>query len=60
MKKFRYVGPSALPVEIPAAGAVTDDKGEVEVPDDVAAGMAGQDIWEPVAAPKTAPKKEND
>ena len=26
MPKFRYVGPSALPVELPAVGAVTDDK----------------------------------
>lgn len=58
MKKFRYVGPAVLPVEIPAAGAVTDDKGVIEVDDVTAAGLAGQDIWEPVVA--TTTKKEND
>jgi hypothetical protein len=55
--KFRYVGPSALPVEIPAAGVVTDDKGLVEVPVDIAKGLEAQpDIWQPVAA---GSKKEN-
>lgn len=58
MKKFRYTGPSPLPVSIPAAGAVTDDNGVIEVDDTTAAGLAGQDIWEPVGATKT--KKEND
>lgn len=57
MKKLRYVGPSALPVTIAAAGAVTDDNGVVEVDDKTAAGLAGQDIWEPVTAAKTT--KEN-
>lgn len=56
MKKFRYVGPAALPVEIPAAGVVTDDKGVVEVDDQTAAGLAGQDTWEPVVG--TQSKKE--
>lgn len=58
MKKFRYVGPAALPVEIPAVGVVTDDQGVVEVDDTVAAGLAGQDIWEPVGSKTT--KKETD
>lgn len=58
MKKFRYVGPAALPVEIPAVGVATDDNGVIEVDDTTAAGLAGQDIWEPVGAAK--PKKEND
>lgn len=48
MKKFRYVGPAALPVEIPAAGVSTDDKGVVEVDDATAVGLADQDVWEPV------------
>lgn len=56
MKKFRYVGPAALPVEIPAAGVATDDKGVVEVDDTTAAGLAGQDVWEPVGGPQQ--KKE--
>lgn len=56
MPKFRYVGPSALPVEIPAAGVVTDDKGLVEVPADIAKSLLAQaDIWQAV----TAAKKED-
>ncbi len=49
MPKFRYVGPSAGPIEV--AGQVTDDKGIVEVDDAAAEGLAAQpDIWQPVAA----------
>lgn len=58
MPKFRYVGPAALPVEIPAAGVVTDEQGVVEVDADTAKGLAAQDVWEPVGAAK--PKKETD
>lgn len=51
MPKFRYVGSSALPVEIPAIGVVTDDKGVIEVDTDIAVGLAAQsDAWQPVAA----------
>ena len=51
MPKFRYVGPSALPVAIPAAGVVTDDKGVIEVDTDIAEGLAAQpDTWQPLAA----------
>ncbi len=51
MPKFRYVGPAALPVEIPAIGVVTDDKGVIEVDTDIAVGLDAQpDIWQPVAA----------
>lgn len=51
MPKFRYVGPSSLPVEIPAVGVVTDDKGVIEVDTDIAVGLAAQpDIWQPLAA----------
>lgn len=57
MPKFRYVGPAALPVEIPAIGAVTDDKGVIEVDTDIAVGLVAQsDVWQPVAA---GTKKEN-
>lgn len=49
MPKFRYVGPSAGPIEV--AGQVTDDKGLVDVDDTTAKGLAAQpDIWQPVAA----------
>ena len=58
MPKLRYVGPSTLPVEIPAAGVVTDDKGLVEVPADIAKGLEAQpDIWQPLAA--SAKKETN-
>lgn len=51
MPKFRYVGPSALPIEV--AGAVTDDKGVVDVDDATAKSLTAQaDIWQPVAAAK--------
>ncbi len=51
MPKFRYVGPSTLPVELPATGAVTDDKGIVDVDPATAKSLADQpDIWQPVAA----------
>ena len=51
MPKFRYVGPAALPVEIPAVGVVTDDKGVIEVDTDIAVGLAAQpDTWRPLAA----------
>lgn len=57
MPKLRYVGPSTLPVEIPAHGIVTDDRGVVDVDKDLAARLAEQsDIWQPVAA---STKKEN-
>lgn len=57
MPKFRYCGPSPLPVEIPDAGAVTDAKGVVDVAQDIAARLAEQpDIWQPLAA---STKKEN-
>ena len=57
MPKFRYVGPAELPVEIPAIGVVTDDKGVIDVDTDIAVGLAAQpDIWQPVAA---STKKEN-
>lgn len=59
MKKFRYVGPSPLPIIVPAVGVETGDDGVIEVDDTAVAGFADQDIWEPVPAAKTT-KKEND
>ena len=58
MKKFRYVGPSPLPIIVPALNVETGDDGVIEVDDTAAAGFADQDIWEPVPAAKS--KKEND
>ena len=56
MPRFRYVGPSALPVEL-AAGPVTDDDGVVDVDDNLARSLVDQpDIWQPVKAATT--KKE--
>lgn len=54
MKKLRYTGPSVAPITV--AGTVTDDKGVVEVDDDIAKTLLAQaDIWQAV----TAAKKED-
>lgn len=54
VKKLRYTGPSVAPITV--AGTVTDDKGVVEVDDDIAKTLLAQaDIWQAV----TAAKKED-
>lgn len=61
MPLFRYVGPHDE-VEVAHRGALFGPVAQgdtIDLPDDVAAGLAGQDTWEPVnAAKKAAPKKD--
>lgn len=46
MKKFKYVGPFD---EVECAGQVVRRDGVAEFGDDAAAGLDGQEAWEPVA-----------
>lgn len=62
MKTVRYVGPSTPPIAVPAAGAITDDNGVVQVPADVAASLLDQDTWvagagKPRPKPQAAPAR---
>jgi len=57
VKKLRYTGPAAAPVTVPAAHAATDADGIVELPDDVAASLLDQDVWEPAVKTKTTIKE---
>lgn len=45
MKTVRYTGPATPPIEIPAAGVVSDEHGVAQVPDDVAESLLAQDVW---------------
>ena len=45
MKTVRYTGPATPPIEIPAAGVVSDEHGVARVPDDVAESLLDQDVW---------------
>jgi hypothetical protein len=55
-KSFKYVGPYEE-VEVPALGAFVKQGETVVVEDeDIAAGLEGQDVWQPV---KTAKKTES-
>lgn len=52
--RIKYIGPCADGVTI--NDVLTDDKGEIELPEDIAKGYLEQDIWVAVkgAAHKTA------
>lgn len=62
MQKFRYVGVFDE-VEVAHLGALYGPVAQgdtIDLPDDVAAGLAGQDVWEPVTAAKKAAAKKDE